>query len=93
MKKTKIPLFFSLTGNTQTSRLEEAYASFGGKLQEKCICPTCHCDNVELLGLKVIIGLTGLFYRPPILAEMIRPEGFICNRLQDAEVVCLSYNF
>lgn len=34
----------------QTSRLEESYASFGGKLQEKCICPKCHCDNMEMLS-------------------------------------------
>ncbi|KAL7605810.1 uncharacterized protein LOC111902162 [Lactuca sativa] len=34
----------------KTSKLEEAYASFGEKLQEKCICPSCHCDNAEMLS-------------------------------------------
>ncbi|XP_071711391.1 uncharacterized protein [Rutidosis leptorrhynchoides] len=34
----------------QTSRLEEACSSLGEKLQQKCICPSCQHDNVEMLG-------------------------------------------
>lgn len=40
----------SLTRNTQTSELEEMCASLGEELQKRCMCPTCHFDNVEALG-------------------------------------------
>nr|XP_043617531.1 myosin-1 [Erigeron canadensis] len=34
----------------QTSKLEEACTSLGELLQKKCICPSCHCDNAEMLS-------------------------------------------
>ncbi|CAL5325177.1 unnamed protein product [Camellia sinensis] len=39
----------SLTGNKQTSEFEERCASLGEELQRRCICPSCHLDNVEAL--------------------------------------------
>ncbi|KAC9981835.1 hypothetical protein E3N88_41999 [Mikania micrantha] len=33
-----------------TARIEEAYASLCDTLQKKCICPSCDCNNVEILG-------------------------------------------
>ncbi|KAJ0527084.1 hypothetical protein HanHA300_Chr09g0330261 [Helianthus annuus] len=34
----------------QSARVEEAYNSLCDKLQKKCVCPGCACDNVEILG-------------------------------------------
>ncbi|CAL5370001.1 unnamed protein product [Camellia sinensis] len=34
---------------TQTSEFEERCASLGEELQRRCICPSCHLDNVEAL--------------------------------------------
>jgi len=39
-----------LTGNKQTSELEQNCASLGEQLQNRCICPICRADNVEALG-------------------------------------------
>ncbi|KAI3726064.1 hypothetical protein L1987_65861 [Smallanthus sonchifolius] len=33
-----------------TARVEDAYTSLCDRLQKKCICPSCGCDNVEILG-------------------------------------------
>ncbi|KAK6928255.1 hypothetical protein RJ641_006846 [Dillenia turbinata] len=41
---------FYLTKNKQNSELEEACASLGEELQKRCVCPSCHRDNVEELG-------------------------------------------
>ncbi|XP_021815746.1 uncharacterized protein LOC110758099 isoform X2 [Prunus avium] len=34
----------------QTSELEQICATVGEKLQRRCICPSCHLDNVGVLG-------------------------------------------
>ncbi|XP_059643158.1 uncharacterized protein LOC132285017 isoform X2 [Cornus florida] len=34
----------------QTSEFEEKCASLGEELQRRCVCPSCHSDNVEQLG-------------------------------------------
>ncbi|KAK9067255.1 hypothetical protein SSX86_014581 [Deinandra increscens subsp. villosa] len=36
--------------STQTTRVEDTYTSLCDKLQKKCICPSCDCDNMEMLG-------------------------------------------
>ncbi|KAJ7974480.1 Spindle assembly checkpoint component [Quillaja saponaria] len=40
----------SLTGNKQTSQLEATYSTLGEELQKRCVCPSCHFDNMEALG-------------------------------------------
>lgn len=48
---TVIPIIIvSLTGNKQISELEPMCASLGEELQKRCVCPSCHLDNVEALG-------------------------------------------
>ncbi|KAI3784774.1 hypothetical protein L1987_43879 [Smallanthus sonchifolius] len=37
-------------GLQTTGRVEDAYTSLCDKLQKNCICPSCGCDNVEILG-------------------------------------------
>ncbi|XP_021654765.2 uncharacterized protein LOC110645819 isoform X2 [Hevea brasiliensis] len=46
MKETKALL--DLT--RQTSELEQTCASLGEQLQNRCVCPSCHTDNVESLS-------------------------------------------
>ena len=36
-----------LTGNKQSSKLEAAYSSLGEELQRRCVCPSCHLDNLD----------------------------------------------
>ncbi|XP_027335986.1 uncharacterized protein LOC113849931 isoform X2 [Abrus precatorius] len=37
----------SLTGNKQSSKLEATYSSLGEELQRRCMCPSCHLDNLD----------------------------------------------
>lgn len=36
-----------LTGNKQSSKFEETYSSLGEELKRRCVCPSCHLDNLE----------------------------------------------
>ncbi|RDY10133.1 hypothetical protein CR513_05411, partial [Mucuna pruriens] len=33
--------------NIESSKLEATYSSLGEELQRRCICPSCHLDNLE----------------------------------------------
>ncbi|KAF3444718.1 hypothetical protein FNV43_RR14411 [Rhamnella rubrinervis] len=48
---TVLPIgIVSLTINKQISKLEPVCASLGEELQKRCVCTSCHLDNVESLG-------------------------------------------
>lgn len=50
--ETSISIYhnLSLTGNKQTSELEENCAAFGDELQKRFLCPRCNQDNSAELG-------------------------------------------
>ncbi|RXH69386.1 hypothetical protein DVH24_037170 [Malus domestica] len=40
----------TLKATKETSELEQICATVGETLQSRCVCPSCHFDNVEVLG-------------------------------------------